>query len=259
MQIHLPQGWWVVLCSKMLAGSDEKKKKKPSESCELHYTAPFLTLWHEPLTFQRQFKPASTPWHKLVHATLIVCWQTGKHTNTFSECSWNHQLSGHKWVMHNRGGYTQELVKWPQQCAAVIVNTLCCNMLVDSQTVTFKVLYNAQDSSCVWTLQCHSNGLESVLLQELAKGWWCSANTQWYVPGSVNHMLDTVFMSVEKSFFLNTEILILCGNLKVWMMEERCILGNFHLLKGKVNFTHEIKRRQSSLRCCFVMHKHCVH
>lgn len=150
MQIHLPQGR-VVLCSKMLAGSDEKKKK-PSESRKLHYIAPFLTLWHEPLTFQRQFKPASTPWRKLVHATLIVCLQTGKHTNTSSECSWNHQLSGHKCVMHNRGGYTQELVKWPQQCTAVIVNILCCNMLVDSQTVRFKVMYNAQDSSSIWTL-----------------------------------------------------------------------------------------------------------
>lgn len=108
-------------------------KQKPSESHELHYTAPFLTLWHEPLTFQRLFKSASNPWHKLMHATLTVCLQTGKHTNTSSECSWNHQLSRHKCVIHSRGGCTQELVKRSQQCTAVTVNTLCCNMLVDSQ------------------------------------------------------------------------------------------------------------------------------
>lgn len=128
-------------------------KQKPSESHELHYTAPFLTLRHEPLTFQRSFKWASTPRHKEMHATLIMCLQTGKHTNTSSECSWNHQLSRHKSVMHNRGGYTQELVKRSQHCTAVIVNILCCNMLVDSQTVRFKVLYKAQDSSCIWPLQ----------------------------------------------------------------------------------------------------------
>lgn len=107
-------------------------KQKPSESHELHYIAPFLTLWHEPLTFQKLFKSASTPWHKLMHATLFVRAQTGKHTNISSECSRNHQLSGHKSVTHSRGGYTQELVKRPQQCTAVIVNILCCNMLVDS-------------------------------------------------------------------------------------------------------------------------------
>lgn len=141
-------------------------KQKPSESHEVHYITPFQTFWHEPLTFQRLFKSSSTHWHELVHATLTVCLQTGKHTNTSSECSWNHQLSGHKCVMHNRGGYTQELVKRPQQCTAVIVNTLCCNMFVGSQTDRFKVWYDAQDSSCIWPLQLSATVMD-------LKTWCC--------------------------------------------------------------------------------------
>lgn len=42
-------------------------KQKPSELHEVHYIAPFQTFWHEPLTFQRLFKSASTSWHKLAH------------------------------------------------------------------------------------------------------------------------------------------------------------------------------------------------
>lgn len=40
-------------------------------------------------------------------------------------------------------------------------------------------------------------------------------------------MPASVFMSLEESFGVNTEIGILCGNSKVWSMKKDAVFGEF--------------------------------